>query len=519
MLKSISLHFVCSYFCCFLSRCLLFLFAINVGVVDITAEVGLEKKLLGKNHHLIKDEWELVELSGMPAGYGRIREYTFDRNGQTLRQIDSVMRMQMKRLGQKVETAISIQATFNPQGRMLEFRSETDLGGQVLVSTGRVDGGNLEVSSGRVGQIAKAIIPWSDNDHGLFYEQRMLEKQPMVPGEQREFSVLLPIFNRVAKTKLNAGNWSQVQLIGDTKELLPIQSETTLLGQQFTATLWMDRDGRILRTKEPTLGQTVTRTTKQKALAGKTAAAPDLIAETVIPLKSQSPKLEDAKSARYHVVTVETALKPPFPDSSHQVCTPGNGQATWSLLVSVGDPSRRPLKDAAEDLPKSADRKPNRYVDQSDTAVRQLAETAGVAQTEAALAKALSKKVYLWITQKDFSTVLATATEVARTRRGDCTEHAVLLAAIAKARGLPARVVVGLVYVPSLGGFAYHMWNQIWCDGKWCYFDATRWDGRCGVGHIKVADAALDDQSGLTVFLPVLQVMRGMQIELSGINE
>ena len=137
MLKSISLHFVCSYFCCFLSRCLLFLFAINVGVVDITAEVGLEKKLLGKNHHLIKDEWELVELSGMPAGYGRIREYTFDRNGQTLRQIDSVMRMQMKRLGQKVETAISIQATFNPQGRMLEFRSETDLGGQVLVSTGR----------------------------------------------------------------------------------------------------------------------------------------------------------------------------------------------------------------------------------------------------------------------------------------------------------------------------------------------------------------------------------------------
>ncbi len=135
--------------------------------------------------------------------------------------------------------------------------------------------------------------------------------------------------------------------------------------------------------------------------------------------------------------------------------------------MSVGDASRRPLKDATEDLPKSADRKPNRYVDQSDTAVRQLAETAGVAQTEAALAKALSKKVYLWITQKDFSTVLATATEVARTRRGDCTEHAVLLAAIAKARGLPARVVVGLVYVPSLGGFAYHMWNQIWCDGKW----------------------------------------------------
>jgi transglutaminase-like putative cysteine protease len=130
------------------------------------------------------------------------------------------------------------------------------------------------------------------------------------------------------------------------------------------------------------------------------------------------------------------------------------------------------------------------------------------------LARALAEKVYVWITRKDFSTVLATATEVARTRSGDCTEHAVLLAALARARGLPARVVVGLVYVPSLGGFAYHMWNQIWCEGAWRFFDATRPDGRCGAGHIKIADAALDDQSGLTVFLPVMGVMGRTEIEL-----
>ena len=41
----------------------------------------------------------------------------------------------------------------------------------------------------------------------------------------------------------------------------------------------------------------------------------------------------------------------------------------------------------------------------------------------------------------------ATAAEVARSREGDCTEHAVLLAALARARGIPARVAMGLVYV------------------------------------------------------------------------
>ena len=34
---------------------------------------------------------------------------------------------------------------------------------------------------------------------------------------------------------------------------------------------------------------------------------------------------------------------------------------------------------------------------------------------------------------------------------GDCTEHAVLLAAVVKARGLPARVCHGLVYVEQGG--------------------------------------------------------------------
>ena len=195
------------------------------------------------------------------------------------------------------------------------------------------------------------------------------------------------------------------------------------------------------------------------------------------------------------------------------MCTPGDDRRTWNLRVTAVGDQKHP-RNIPADQPTATDRKPHRFVDQNDPAIRKLAATVGPKEGDAALANALARQVYSWISRKDFSTVLATASEVVRTRSGDCTEHAVLLAAMAKARGLPARVVVGLVYVPSLGGFAYHMWNQIWCDGAWRFFDATRPDGRCGALHIKVADDPLADQNGLTIFLPVLQLMGGTEIEL-----
>jgi hypothetical protein len=490
-----------------------------MAVNSVPRKISAEEKVPAKMQRVVQDEWELIEISGAPAGYGRFREYAFDREGKVFRQIDSVMRMRMRRLGQKVEVAISVQSTFDPAGRMIDFRTETDLGGQLAVTTGRVRGENLEVITRQGGQVATQRIPWGEENHGFFYEQRLLEKDPMSPGEQRKFSGFLPIFHRVVETTLIAGAWTETTLLNQSTEVLPIQSQTTLSGQQFTATLWMDRRGRILKTEEPTLGQTVTRTTKDKALAGQNAAPPDLIAGTVIPLKRKSSALSTARSARYRVRIAGAEGKSPFPDSGAQTCRPGSEKGTWDLVVQVVTGRESPRTKDHKDLPQAVDRASNRYIDQKDVTIRQLATEVESAETEAMLAKALAEKVYVWITRKDFSTVLATATEVARTRSGDCTEHAVLLAALARARGLPARVVVGLVYVPSLGGFAYHMWNQIWCDGAWRFFDATRPDGRCGAGHIKIADAALDDQSGLTIFLPVLQVMGGTQIELSGIEK
>ena len=67
------------------------------------------------------------------------------------------------------------------------------------------------------------------------------------------------------------------------------------------------------------------------------------------------------------------------------------------------------------------------------------------------------------------------ASAVARSGVGDCTEHAVLLAALARSVGRPARVVVGVLLIDTGEGvFAFgHAWSEIHDGSAWRLVDAT----------------------------------------------
>jgi hypothetical protein len=61
---------------------------------------------------------------------------------------------------------------------------------------------------------------------------------------------------------------------------------------------------------------------------------------------------------------------------------------------------------------------------------------------------------------------------------GDCTETAVLLAALGRAAGIPTKVANGLVYsadrFEGVGNvFIPHSWVLAWVDGAWRSYDAA----------------------------------------------
>jgi hypothetical protein len=90
----------------------------------------------------------------------------------------------------------------------------------------------------------------------------------------------------------------------------------------------------------------------------------------------------------------------------------------------------------------------------------------------------------------------------------------VLLAGLARARGIPARVAIGLVYQASTQSFAYHMWNELWLTDRWVPMDATLGRGGIGAAHLKLADSNLAGAQAYSCFLPVAQVIGQLKIEI-----
>ena len=138
------------------------------------------------------------------------------------------------------------------------------------------------------------------------------------------------------------------------------------------------------------------------------------------------------------------------------------------------------------------DLKPNNLIQSDDPQIVQMAAAAAPKSDDPwEVATALEKYVAATIKKKNFSQAFATAGEVAQSLEGDCTEHAVLLAALCRAKGIPCRVAIGLVYYPPQAGFAYHMWNEAWIGDRWIPLDGTLGQGGVAAERLKLADSNL----------------------------
>ena len=149
--------------------------------------------------------------------------------------------------------------------------------------------------------------------------------------------------------------------------------------------------------------------------------------------------------------------------------------------------------------------KPNELIDSDNAEVKALLLTAKLKPEQAAYdrANALRALVSRHLRAKNLATAFGSASEAARSRSGDCTEHAVLLAALLRAEGVPSRVASGLVYVPDLSGtgpgWGWHLWTQALVELPrggglaWVDFDATVWGEGRGyhAAHILVATSDL----------------------------
>jgi hypothetical protein len=88
--------------------------------------------------------------------------------------------------------------------------------------------------------------------------------------------------------------------------------------------------------------------------------------------------------------------------------------------------------------------------------------------------------------------------EIVAKKRGDCNAHAVLFAALARAAGVPARKVGGLMYMgDDVRAFGGHAWNEVLLDGKWVPVDPTWNETTLDGAHVTLSreGVAMDESS------------------------
>ncbi len=124
-----------------------------------------------------------------------------------------------------------------------------------------------------------------------------------------------------------------------------------------------------------------------------------------------------------------------------------------------------------------------------DGLLRRLALPPGLSRWD--LARRVNTFVFEWITEKDYTVGFASALEVCRQPRGDCTEHGVLAVALLRRLGVPARGVTGWVGLGEVLGL--HFWVEVRLMDRWVPIDPTFDQVPASALRIKLGDTDLAD--------------------------
>lgn len=150
--------------------------------------------------------------------------------------------------------------------------------------------------------------------------------------------------------------------------------------------------------------------------------------------------------------------------------------------------------------------KPSAYIQSDDPAVLEKAQEIIGKETDGLK---VARKLCAWVStnmHNVFSARLSNTLEALESLEGDCTEHTMLFVGLARAVGLPAREVAGLIYVENNpAGFYFHQWASVWL-GEWMDVDPAFNQAPVDVTHIKLSEGDLFRQAKILPLIGRLKI-------------
>jgi Transglutaminase-like superfamily len=481
-----------------------------------------EAKLEPDDGKIVFEVWYATFLRNIKAGYYHVvvREYT--RDGKTFRYATKTQKLQVARFGQPAEIWGEDSTMETPEGQVLTTRMRQVMGkNQTLTLTGKAIGNKLQVQVEGMME-GKETIPFPEGVMGIAKEATFFaDKKPKV-GDTLEYRSWEGRVNRVVK--FTAVVKSQEELVIYTgqpaRKVLKIHVEMEKVDnyQLPPGTIWVDAvtfETLRMDADDPNLGGKVSilRTTQEFALKTPTKF-PELNEVQSIPLPNT---IADIHAQRE--VTYSFRFKPgydgtkAFPRDDRQSLGP----------VALSEPPMYTVRIQAQRAPDGPAPAANvgpeflsesYFIDWNKDLVKDHAKAAIYNLPATASAWQRAKAVELWVQKNmkaaEFSQAMASCAATAKNLSGDCTEYAMLAAGMCRALGVPSRTAMGLVYALDRKGqpmLAYHMWFEVFVEGRWMGLDATLGRGGVGPGHLKITDHSWFEEKSLAPLLPVMGVL------------
>lgn len=441
--------------------------------IELDAALGLEP---GETLEA-EEAWMGVYFQGNKVGW---LHHTCEpeKDGYVVRE-ESVTHLKMMDTPQKIWVATTCRTDEAFALTSFSFRMRSDVVSMEVL--GEVTGQTVELRIDSAGKTQEKVLRLR-RAPSLFLNLRpFLVKHGLEAGKSFRVPVVLPSTLSQAEAVLSVQGEEEIPVNGETRQAFRIQVHYA----GMEATSWYDREGRVLKEVSP-MGLTMVREEAAEARRGmkKGDEAVDITRSTMV---SVDKRLPDPKRLRTLRVLLEGIDASDFEIHGGRQRLQGETleivkEDTASLPETVLPVRHAAAADFLEATP---------FVQSDDDRIERLAgEIVGQEKDAAAAARRLMEWVYENL-EKRPTVSLPNALDVLDDRAGDCNEHAALMAALARAAGLPARIAVGVVYTGE--GFFYHAWNEVWL-GDWISLDPVMAQLPADVTHIKFVDGGLEEQ-------------------------
>ena len=336
-------------------------------------------------------------------------------------------------------------------------------------------------------------------------------------------TVFAPELGRGVGLHVEFGPREDVQLRDGTQSLQRV-TQTMAIRPNHPDVQWLDDIGHaiVTRVQVPMLGPVqIYRCTREDALIPATPV--ELMAAAMLPSPTPIAEPRQQETARYRVR---------YAQGTGTGIWRGENQTMRELEPETAEIDITPLPADSEldgyTVPITSATElgeflqATAFLEADAPLIKEMAREAAGSETDSVtLARHLESYVRNKIQDKTLDMGFATALETAKALRGDCSEHSVLVAALARALGIPSRLVVGVAYVSNVaysdahrnGAFVFHVWAELLVTpDTWLPVDPAL--GRFDATHIALTKSPLGTASPMAdLCLPVLEIVDSLRIE------